>query len=172
MRRSAIFTLFLLLSIAPFSFSQSSVPADSTLFDFWVGEWDLTWTDPDGTTAKGKNIITKILDGAVIHENFTALSGASAGFKGESFSLLDRPTSTWKQTWVDNQSTYLPFNGGRDGAVRYFEREFERNGKRIKQKMMFRNITATSFDWDWMNSTDGGTTWNNAWTIRYRRATP
>lgn len=150
------------------TFSQRS-QSDSTLFDFWVGEWDLTWKDPDGTTAKGSNVISKILDGSVVHENFAALSGQSKGFRGQSVSVLDNRTKTWKQTWVDNQNSYLPFSGGADGNNRFFAQEFVRNGALIHQKMVFRDITKNSLTWDWMNSLDSGMTWKTNWTIHYKR---
>ncbi len=155
-----------------FTLAVAAQPArqDSSLFDFWVGEWEATWTDPDGFTAKGKNIITKILDGKVIHENFSVLTGQSKGFKGQSVSVLDGRTGQWKQTWVDNQNSYLPFTGGADGSSRFFAQEFVTpKGVTVKQKMVFRNITPGAFDWDWLKSTDGGATWTNAWQIRYTR---
>ena len=151
-------------------FGQQMQKQDSTLFDFWIGTWDLTWKDPDGTTATGRNIITKILDGAVIQENFTGLSGQAKGYKGQSNSVLDSRTGMWKQTWVDNQNAYLPFTGGADGENRFFEHEFMKNGKLQKGKMIFRNITKNAFVWDWMKSIDGGTSWKIEWSINYQRA--
>lgn len=157
------FCYFLLLSYPAFS------QHDSALFDFWIGKWDLTWKDPDGTTARGSNIISKILDSSVIHENFEALSGQAKGFKGQSVSVLDNRTKTWKQTWVDNQNSYLPFDGGAEGNKRFFMQEFVRNGALIKQKMIFRDITRNSLTWDWMKSLDSGKTWSTSWTIYYKR---
>lgn len=37
-------------------------------FDFWLGEWDVTW----GEEGKGTNRIERILDGKIIQENFSA----------------------------------------------------------------------------------------------------
>ncbi len=159
----------LLLFLFSSSLCAQSTLQDSSMFDFWVGQWDLTWKDLDGSTAKGKNIVAKILDGKVILETFSALSGQSKGFKGQSFSLLDRRSGQWKQTWVDNQESYLPFSGGMEGNTRYFFQEFKKNGSLVQQKMVFRNITADSFIWDWMNSADSGKSWNVAWSISYQR---
>lgn len=167
MKHCILFTFLISFS----AFSQQA-KQDSTLFDFWVGEWDLTWKDPDGSTATGKNIITKILDGKVIHEDFIALTGQSKGFKGESFSILENRTGTWKQTWVDNQNSFLSFTGGSgdNGKTRFFSQEFtNRKGALVKQKMVFRDITNRSFVWDWMNSSDSGKTWNTGWSIDYKR---
>jgi hypothetical protein len=38
-------------------------------FDFWIGEWELTWAE----NGRGRNVITKILDGKVVQEQFTSL---------------------------------------------------------------------------------------------------
>lgn len=164
--RSLILTL---LFAAGSLFGQQSSRQDSSLFDFWVGEWDLTWKDPDGRSASGTNSITKILDGTVIQENFVGMTGQSKGYKGNSVSVLDNRTGVWKQTWVDNSGAYLPFTGGAVGADRYFEHEFMNKGVLQKGKMIFRNITRDAFLWDWMKSTDGGATWKTEWSITYKR---
>ncbi len=165
--------IFLFISFfGSITFSQHSKQPfrqNSSLFDFWIGEWDLTWNDPDGSVATGTNIITKILDEKVIMEYFTGLTGQAKGYKGQSVSILDNRTGVWRQTWVDNQSAYLPFTGGAEGKNRFFEQEFMNNGKLQKGKMIFHDITEEKFVWDWMQSTDSGATWTTQWTIRYTR---
>jgi hypothetical protein len=148
--------------------AQSSAP-DSSLFDFWIGEWDLWWYGKDSVKEYGTNSITRILDNRVIREDFAITSGTNTGFKGQSVSLLDVQTATWKQTWVDNTGGYMPFTGGSDGVRRYFQRESVRGGKTILQKMIFHSIAHDSLVWDWTNSTDGGRTWNTLWRIHYHR---
>ena len=39
-----------------------------TQFDFWLGEWDVTW----GEDGKGTNHILRILNDKIIQENFSA----------------------------------------------------------------------------------------------------
>ena len=56
---------------------------EASQFDFWVGEWDLTWADG----GKGSNHITKILGGCVIHEAFDGTP--SMPLKGISVSTFD-----------------------------------------------------------------------------------
>ncbi len=154
-------------------FSQSAYTqqsaTDSTLFDFWVGEWDLWWYGKDSVKEYGTNSITRILDNRVIREDFAITTGANAGFKGQSVSLLEVHTATWKQTWVDNSGGYMPFTGGSDGVRRYFERKLVRDGTTILQKMIFHSITHDSLVWDWTHSRDGGQTWTTVWRIHYQR---
>ncbi|HUM25392.1 MAG TPA: hypothetical protein PKN81_04115, partial [Anaerolineales bacterium] len=71
-------------------------------FDFWLGEWDVTW----GEGVHGTNRVESILDGAVIQENFNG-----DGLIGISVSVFSREDSRWHQTWVDNSGSYLDFVG-------------------------------------------------------------
>ena len=73
-----------------------------TQFDFWLGEWDVTWGESD----KGTNHILRIMDDKIIQENFSA-----PGLTGMSVSVYDNERNVWRQTWVDNNGSYLDFTG-------------------------------------------------------------
>ena len=147
--------------------SQQAV-MDSTAFDFWLGEWNVTWTSAD-KIYHATNTITRKMNGHFIHESFEILDGPSKGFKGESFSTLDRQSGLWKQTWIDNQGAYLDFIGNQEGDAKIFERSFtNKAGENIRQRMVFRNIKKDGFDWDWQSSKNGGE-WKMLWQLRYVR---
>lgn len=140
-------------------------------FDFWVGTWDLTWEDADGTTAHGRNRIERVLDGKVIKENFEANSGTNKGFAGKSYSVYQPRTETWRQTWVDNQGGYLDFKGRLEGNKRIFQRTGTNpRGEVVLQRMTFHDITEDSLTWDWEISEDDGQSWQLRWRIFYQRA--
>lgn len=140
-------------------------------FDFWLGTWELTWENADGTTAHGTNHIERVLNGKVIKENFEAHSGAYEGFVGKSYSVYKIGTGEWKQTWVDNNGGYLDFTGKFDGDKRIFERNgVNPQGQEILQRMVFYDITENSLTWDWEVSEDDGETWQLRWRIFYERA--
>ena len=142
-----------------------------TTYDFWIGTWNLTWTGANGQEEKGRNTITKILDGKVIQENFEALEGAQKGYKGKSMSVYNPASKTWYQTWVDNQGANINFTGEVDGERKIFKTATQnRNGQQIISRMVFYNITQNSFMWDWESTADGGKTWKLNWRIRYNRA--
>lgn len=170
--KKLLFTCGLLLATT-LIFAQTAAPTKKdTLawFDFWAGNWDLHWFEKDSVKAFGENIITKDLDGVVITENFKALTGQNKDYKGCSLSVFDNRTQSWRQTWVDNTNTYLPFVGGKEGNTPFFEQRFTgRNGNSIIQKMFFKDITPNSFIWDWKASSDGGQTWVSNWQIFYQR---
>lgn len=175
MRRSAL--LFFLLALLTLINSNSLYSQSSTVeispeeyFDFWIGEWNLTWTEPDSSTGTGINKVERILGGAVIKENFEGLTGSSAGYIGKSYSVYKQRTGEWKQTWVDNTGDYLDFTGEFEDDVRIFTRSgTDQEGELVLQRMVFYNIQPDSFTWDWESSRDNGSTWSIDWRIRYER---
>ncbi len=132
-------------------------------FDFWVGDWDLTY----GDGGKGRNRITKILGSCVILEEFAGAPGTT--LDGKSFSTFDRNARRWKQTWVDNTGSYLDFTGGMDGDRMILSRDAERDGRRFQQRMIFTDIKAQSLTWLWQRSDDNGASWKTLWEIEYKR---
>jgi hypothetical protein len=43
------------------------------------------------------------------------------------------------------------------------------DGKKILQRMVWKNIGAREFDWSWESSKDDGKTWQVNWPIHYKR---
>ena len=135
-------------------------------FDFWLGDWNLTW----GENGRGRNVISKILDGKVIQEQFTSLpDDDSTPLIGLSLSVFNGQTDQWQQTWVDNQGSYLDFKGGMVGDKMILSRMTVIEGKPVQQRMVWDNIQTDALDWSWERSDDGGQTWNVQWAIQYRR---
>lgn len=146
--------------------AQNLSLTDTTLFDFWVGEWEASWTNADGTTGTGKNSIKKILDDKVIQENFSD----SQGFKGTSITVFNKQRKTWHQAWADNQGGYYNFLGEVEGSKRIFRTPTrEIGGKLMTLRMVFYDITPKSMMWDWEKSSDGGKTWELQWRIAYKK---
>ena len=143
--------------------SSSHATSGSRQFDFWIGEWDLTWPD-EGC---GTNSVQAILDGKVILETFSA--APSAPLQGMSVSVYNPSLNIWQQTWVDNQGTYLDFVGASQEGRMILERTAIVGEKSTLQRMVFYNITPLQLDWSWEHSQDHGVTWEALWQIHYRR---
>lgn len=144
---------------------STSAQNRNTEFDFWVGTWDAYWND----SLKGTNTLTKTLDDKVIEENFVA---HDKSLIGKSWTLYDANTRTWKQTWVDNSGAYLLFTGVKEGdkiILNMVDVRKNNQGKNEYMRMVFYNITSTSFSWDWESSSDEKKTWQNQWAIKYKR---
>ena len=135
-------------------------------FDFWLGEWDCSWSDESGRHL-GTNSVYLDLGGCVVVENFDGRP--SLDFQGLSFSVYDRKARCWKQTWVDSHGTYLDFTGGFADGVMELRREGDLDDAGSLFRMRWGNIERDSFDWSWQRSDDGGDTWHSLWEIEYPR---
>ena len=153
-------------------FSQNSTKPCSTpeasQFDFWLGEWDLTWND----TVHGSNRIEKIFGNCTVQENFSDEKG---NYLGKSWSVYNSNYKIWEQTWVDNMGGYTQVSGRMSGdsmillgPEKTVPASISPTGK-LKNRMVYYNIQPNSFTWSWESSTDGGLTWKPKWVIFYER---
>jgi len=138
------------------------VPPETAQFDFWVGEWDASW----GDDLHGVNRISKRWD-RVIVEEFDGRPGME--LQGTSVSVFDPNSKLWKQTWVDNDGSYLDFTGGFADGKMTLSRSAQKNGKTIHQRMVWHDITPDAFKWNWERSLDEGKNWEVMWQINYTR---
>ncbi|MGD9900476.1 MAG: DUF1579 family protein [Calditrichaceae bacterium] len=162
--------LFVLIFSFQNSYGQPAKPCDSPecrQFDFWLGQWDLEWDDATGNRVTGTNIIKSVLDGCVILENFDGAPGNA--LIGMSVSTFDGKTGKWKQTWVDNQGSYLDFTGGMTDGEMVLSRSIKQKEKVTIQRMIFYNIEKNNFDWKWEVSDNGGDDFRLVWLIHYIR---
>jgi hypothetical protein len=129
---------------------------------FWLGSWDCAWEGGHGT-----NDLTRELDGHVLVERFESL--APSRFTGLSVSVPDPDGDGWRQTWVDSTGSYWHFVGGRqpDGTFVFATPEPVDAEQQFK-RMVFSDIGPDALHWRWEASADGAT-WEERWTIDYRR---
>ena len=133
---------------------------ESNQLDFWVGDWDLAY--PNGP---GQNHIGKVMGGCVIEENFDG--DAQSGLIGHSVSVYQKASGKWRQTWVDNQGSFIDLIGGRVGDK--FILETVRLPGAPYARMIFEDIKADSLTWRWQLSKDAGKTYQDSWVIKYTR---
>ncbi len=137
---------------------------EASQFDFWVGNWELTWND----TSHGTNRIQKIMDGCTVNENFY---DPAMKYSGSSWSVYNPQLKLWQQTWVDNQGGYITLSGKFENGKMTLTTEPRKlpNGKEIISRMVFYNISPEKFDWRWESTKDNGATWQTDWLIHYKR---
>lgn len=168
----SVILFFLVITVSAKGQLQVDDLEPEQYYDFWVGEWELSWTDKQGNEGKGINVIEKILDGKVIQEHFESTEGPQKGYKGTSISVYNPQRMSWHQAWADNRGGYINLRGSVDGNKRIFQsgpRPGPQGGT-IISRMVFYDITDNSFTWDWESSTDEGDTWVLNWRIEYERA--
>ena len=162
---SCLFAAALLAGGSPPALAEAEPPPapcsapEFAQFDFWIGEWDVTWEGGGGT-----NRISKEYDGCVIREQFEG-----DGLRGTSLTTWSPGRARWLQTWVDNTGSYLEFEGGQEDDRMVLSREVPDGTDVTHQRMVFHEIAADSFTWDWEKSTDEGESWELLWRIHYRR---
>lgn len=140
-------------------------------FDFWVGQWELSWPASETSERKpgrGTNRIERTLDDCVIAEHFTGTPGMD--LRGMSVSTFNQRKGKWQQTWVDNSGGYLDFVGEfKDGEMILVREAVNGKNQKFLQRMVWKNIKPDSLDWSWERSDDGGQTWKVLWPIHYQR---
>jgi hypothetical protein len=142
---------------------QSGDPLGARALDFWLGRWALVW--PQG---RGTNTVRRILSGQVIEEVFEC-QGEDGPLFGRSLSVLDRADQRWRQTWVDSNGSYLDLVGVAVEGRISFQRSTVLDGQPALQRMVWLDVTADKFRWEWQRSTDGGRAWTVMWPLDYRR---
>lgn len=132
--------------------------------DFWLGEWNLTWSDG----GSGRNRIFRTMRDKIIEEEFLDVK---SGYTGRSWSVCDESSGIWKQTWVDSDGAYLHFTGGREGDRMVFRtRKYGPSlDRELPYEMIFKDIKEDGFVWIWRFSVDEGVTWIDQWVIQYTR---
>jgi hypothetical protein len=160
---------------APSPPSSACAAPEFRQFDFWLGDWDLVIrarkaADKDEwVVAHGTQHVESLLGGCAISESFTG-DGPGSPWAGKSYSVWQAKLGKWRQTWVDDQGSYLAFTGGlKAGTMTLYGEPFEANGKQVTMRMAFRDVTPGAMRWEWERSLDGGTTWQVALIIEYRR---
>jgi hypothetical protein len=118
-------------------------------------------------SGRGTNGIKRIMDGCIVQETFSG--GDSMHLRGISVSVFDTNSGHWKQTWVDNEGGYLDFIGDFKDGQMILQRESVRDGAKILQRMVSKNISSNEMDWSWEASHDDGKTWQVNWPIHYKR---
>ena len=133
-------------------------------FDFWVGEWDCTWSDEHEWHA-GTNSVYLDLGGAVVVESFDGRP--SLEYQGLSFSVYDRAARCWRHTWVDSEGSYLDFAGSFENGAMELRRIGEVDGAPALFRARWENIERDSLDWSYQCSHDGGEAGRTLWAIAY-----
>ena len=168
--RFLVLSVWLVFTMQTTCAAPPAAPQPADMFDFWVGDWQVSWKNADGSVGKARNHVSRILDGQVIEEEFEQDPADPAPLlKGRSLSVRDQ-TGLWRQAWADNQGGFFALTASTDGDRRLFSTALTPVGDPLKgQRMVFHHITADAFTWDWEGTTDGGRTWKLLWQLDYRR---
>jgi hypothetical protein len=143
-------------------------------FDFLEGSWDAVCRVPseDGwTEAPGSLTAARALDGKVFIERFEGIYHGGR-LQGLGLRAFNRETAQWEHTWTDSlQPGHFHVWKGqfRDGKIDLVGSWTEANGRPVRSRLTWSNITADSAHWESSRSSDGGKTWQIHWVIDFRK---
>lgn len=146
-------------------------------FDFFHGRWQLRnlrlrqrltgsedWERFDSTQD-----CEPILGGLGNIDNF--ITSWDGGFIGMSLRLFDPQTRLWSIYWASNRTGTLdpPVVGRFENGVGTFYGHDVHEGRPVRARFIWSEITATSALWQQALSDDDGKTWETNWYMRMTR---
>lgn len=150
-------------------------------FDFFTGRWwvhhrrlqrrlegDTRWDEFGGTCE------TRAILGGLGNVDDNLLDLPAGTYRAATVRLFNPATRLWSIWWVDarNPGFEPPVLGGfdhKDGIGTFFG-EDSLNGRPIRVRFIWSEITATSARWQQAFSADGGASWETNWHMRFQRA--
>lgn len=159
--------------------SLPELPDAPTDWDFLVGEWDVQhrrlrkrlvgnneWDEFDGTL---KNWPVLGGFGNVSDNVMHFPTGVVRGIGLRSFDPATKQYSSW---WVDSRdpaSLGEPVRGAIANGVGTFLGEETLNGRRVKTRVQWSEMTRRAARWEQSSSADGGKTWETNWISTFKR---
>jgi hypothetical protein len=164
---------------APTAANPSSLAERKHDWDWLVGRWTVRhhrlkarlagsheWQDFNGSSS-----VWLTLDGlGTVDDNVIELPGDS--YRAVGIRAFDPKTNQWSIWWLDGrtpETIFPPVHGGFKNGEGEFIGDDSFNGRPIKVRFRWTNITATSAHWEQAFSPDGGKTWETNWTMEFTR---
>jgi hypothetical protein len=152
-------------------------------FDLRFGDWRVhhkklkerlagshEWIEFDGTLS-----MRPLMDGLVnVSDNvFNMPDGA---YRGVSLRAYDPKTGVWATWWIDSRNPLgeidPPLKGRFEGNTGTFFGDDTSNGRPVRVRIIWSNVTSTSARWEQAFSADGGKTWETNWIASDTRLGP
>lgn len=179
----AILTMSGAQALGPSGAAMTQVNTDQSGvhdFDFFIGRWNVHHrrlkerlaNSHDWVEFKGTAVAQAIMDGAGnIDDNVLEFPGGT--YRAVSLRSFDPKARLWSIWWLDGRSPQGPLDppvkGGFQGGVGTFYADDTLNGRPIRIRFIWSDITATSARWAQAFSADGGETWETNWTMQFVR---
>lgn len=148
-------------------------------FDFLVGEWRVhhlrlkpnsqEWVEFDGTCSNHK-----VMDGKANLEEHT-LNAPNGAYRAVALRSYDSKAGQWAIWWLDGRYPSGPLDppvkGRFENGIGTFYSDYTQDGKPMRVRFRWSNITPTSARWEQSTSSDGGKTWAANWIMKFERDT-
>jgi hypothetical protein len=148
-------------------------------FDFLVGEWHVhhhrlkpgsqEWVDFEGTCSN-----RKLMDGTANMEEHL-LPAPYGAYRAIALRAYDPKADQWAIWWLDGRYPSGPLDppvkGRFENGVGTFYGDYMQDGKPMRLRFLWSNITPTSARWEQALSSDEGKTWATNWIMNFNRDT-
>jgi hypothetical protein len=132
-------------------------------FDFLVGSWTMSWVEFGPTRFTGHD--TFVRNGCELDEVLTApVFEGTSDYRATSVLAIDPASGKWTQRYRDTGGGQRVYFGGLAGG-----RMVLVAGGGIRQRAIWRNVTASSLVWELDTSSDG-VHWDQYLVVDYSRA--
>lgn len=147
-------------------------------FDFEVGAWRVhhrikrpvdkeKWLEFDGTCTN-----RPLMEGWANVEDHT-FNKPDGITHGVALRAYDSKSAQWAIWWIDSRDPFgtldPPTVGRFENRVGTFYSDSTLNGKPIRSRFIWSEITPTSARWEQAYSSDAGKTWETNWIMEFRR---
>lgn len=167
------------LSLSPSENSMTqSKPLGSNDFDFFFGDWrvrhsrlkrrlagDTEWVQFGGDTT------TRPILGGLGNMDDNVLELPEGEYEAVTLRLFDPATREWSIRWIDARNPKLeePVFGRFENGVGLFYGDDVFEGRPIRVRFTWSDITATTCRWAQAFSPDAGATWEENWIMEFTR---
>ena len=155
------------------------LPPGADAFDFFIGAWTVRHRSlnrrlaacADWTEFTGRTVTRKIL-GGLGNMDDNSLDKPEGAYRAVTLRKFDPASGLWSIWWFDARFPGLepPVTGSfRDGVGTFYADDvFE--GRPIRVRFLWSEISATTARWEQAFSDDGGATWETNWVMQFERA--
>jgi hypothetical protein len=148
-------------------------------FDFLAGEWRVhhrrisavskKWVEFEGTVSH-----RSLMNGSANVEEY-ALDSPDGAYHALNLRAYDKKADRWSIWWLDERYPEGPIGpppaqGRFENGIGTFYTDYQQDGKPMRGRLMWSDITPTSARWQQATSADGGKTWEPNWFMELQRS--
>ena len=110
-----------------------------------------------------------VVDGAA---NIDEIDMPQLAAKGATLRLFDRESGQWSLNWASSRSgtVFPPVFGRFEGERGAFYGDDTHDGKDVRVRFVWSDVSDTGARWEQAFSLDGGDTWLTNWVMEFTRA--
>lgn len=149
-------------------------------FDFFTGRWDVSHrrlrrrlAGDGGWDGFGGVCETRPIVGGLGNIDDNLLDLPAGAYRAAPLRVFDPAAGLWSIWWIDGRAPRLepPVHGRFEGGVGVFHGDdVLDDGRPVRVRFTWSDITANSARWTQAFSADGGATWEDNWTMRFARS--